>query len=160
MLSLTAQGFEPIQQAAVDHDYYGRKKGTPRPKVRSKRPALSAIKSWADTWGAELRRNRDGSYDALLQLDSMIAWREWQKAAKEIPGDALVAARCTVTFEELSANLPGSALSDAAMNVRVIPTRYVKAENHDALLGDIMAPSDGLLDETKAGLLVCWGAKS
>lgn len=164
MLSaLTAQGYEPITQSAADHDYKYRKRGTPRPKVRMGRPPIAEIKDWAGRWGAELRRNRDGSYDALLQIDSLDAWKAWQRAASQVPGQALVAARYTMTFPEeaLSASLPGSAITGEEYRgqIRVIGTPYAYAENHDVAMNEVFSPSDGVLDETKAGLVVLWGAK-
>lgn len=158
-----AQGYEPIGQSPFDHEYQYRKRGAPRPKVRMARPPIEAIRHWADLWAAELRRNRDGSYDALLEFNTMSAWEDWRKAASEIPGPGLCAARYTVTFPEeaLLSKLPGSAIGGEEFRgaVRVIGTRYVYVENANALLDEVFAPSDGVLDETKAGLVVLWGGK-
>lgn len=68
-----------------------KKRKTPRIKIRQDRPPLDRIKTWARRYEAELARMRDGSYEALVEVEGASnAWEYVEEAGNGLGPEGAV----------------------------------------------------------------------
>lgn len=161
---------EGAQEAPGAQGRYYRIRGVDSkvPWAAGERPSPGAIRAWCEKEGAEYRRNRDSSYDAISEYDS---WATAEFVAEGVPRAALVAFRIAVTGGEAikralgalhrSGMRPPTDLVEAAgagkERTAVFTSPYV--QSYHPWMAFQFLPLDAVDESLPVALLVWWGPK-
>lgn len=154
-------------EVRVSKAYDYRLRSGESPSSPGPRPPTGKIREFVRKYHGELRHNRDGSYDAIIQrIDTASPFEEIARIAREAPEPCFVGLRVTRLYFSLDEMRDAVRESDPieefntepdSMLVKVVASRYTRPANVERQIHDAQTDMRGRLDETRCGIAIFWG---